>query len=42
MKPNRLLVLYAHAAPHRSRVNRRSADCARQVDGLRLHDLYET
>jgi len=29
MKPNRLLPLYAHATPHRSRVNRRLADCAR-------------
>ena len=42
MNPNRLLVLYAHAAPHLSRVNRRLADCARQVDGVYLHDLYET
>jgi len=42
MKPNPLLVLYAHAAPHRLRVNRRLADCARQVDGVCLHDLYET
>ena len=42
MNPNRLLVLYAHAAPHRSRVNRRLADAARTVDGVYLHDLYET
>ena len=42
MNPNRLLVLYAHATPHLSRVNRRLADCARQVDGVYLHDLYET
>ena len=41
-KPNRVLVLYAHAAPHLSRVNRRLADCARLVDGVHLHDLYET
>jgi glutathione-regulated potassium-efflux system ancillary protein KefF len=41
MNPNRLLVLYAHCAPHLSRVNRRLADCARLVDGVYLHDLYE-
>ena len=40
--PNRLLVLYAHPAPHLSRVNRRLADCARQVDGVFVHDLYDT
>lgn len=42
MNPNRLLVLYAHAAPHLSRVNRRLADCARLSEGVFLHDLYET
>lgn len=42
MNPNRLLVLYAHSAPHLSRVNRRLADAARMVDGVYLHDLYET
>jgi glutathione-regulated potassium-efflux system ancillary protein KefF len=42
MNPNRLLVLYAHSAPHLSRVNRRLADAARLVDGVYLHDLYET
>jgi len=42
MNPNRLLVLYAHGAPHRSRVNRRLADAARMVDGVFVHDLYET
>lgn len=41
MNPNRLLVLYAHSAPHLSRVNRRLADAARLVDGVYLHDLYE-
>ena len=42
MNPNRLLVLYAHSAPHLSRVNRRLADAARTIDGVYLHDLYET
>jgi glutathione-regulated potassium-efflux system ancillary protein KefF len=42
MDPNRVLVLYAHAAPHVSRVNRRMADAARMVDGVFVHDLYET
>jgi len=38
----RILVLYAHPAPHRSRINRRLADAARTLDGVLLHDLYET
>jgi putative NADPH-quinone reductase len=38
----RILVLFAHAAPHVSRVNRRLADAARMVPGVYLHDLYET
>lgn len=41
MNPNRVLVLFAHAAPHLSRVNRRLADAARLVEGVYLHDLYE-
>ncbi len=42
MNPNRVLVLYAHPAPHLSRVNRRLADAARMVEGVYVHDLYET
>ena len=42
MPNHRLLVLYAHPAPHRSRINRRLAEAARSVDGVLLHDLYET
>jgi putative NADPH-quinone reductase len=42
MNHNRILVLFAHAAPHLSRVNRRLADAARLVPGVYLHDLYET
>ncbi|MDL2356897.1 MAG: NAD(P)H-dependent oxidoreductase [Pseudomonadota bacterium] len=41
MTANRVLVLYAHSAPHLSRVNRRLADSAQLVDGVYLHDLYE-
>ena len=41
--PNpRILVLYAHPAPHRSRINRRLAEVARSLDGVLVHDLYET
>lgn len=38
---HRILVLYAHAAPHRSRVNRRLAEAVRSLPNARLHDLYE-
>ncbi len=41
--PNpRILVLYAHPAPQRSRINRKLADAARKLDGVLVHDLYET
>jgi glutathione-regulated potassium-efflux system ancillary protein KefG len=36
-----VLVLYAHPAPHRSRVNRRLAGAAREVEGVTVRDLYE-
>jgi len=42
MPTPRILVLYAHPAPHRSRINRRLADAARALDGVLVHDLYET
>lgn len=42
MNPNRVLVVFAHSAPHLSRVNRRLADAARLVEGVYLHDLYES
>lgn len=38
----RILLLYAHPAPQRSRINRRMADVARSVPNVRVHDLYET
>lgn len=40
--PNPVLVIYAHAAPHLSRVNRQLAAAARAIDGVTVHDLYET
>ena len=36
-----VLVLYAHPAPHKSRINRRLATAAREVDGITFRDLYE-
>lgn len=38
----RVLVLYAHPVPHRSRVNAALADAARATPGVTFHDLYET
>jgi glutathione-regulated potassium-efflux system ancillary protein KefF len=38
----RILVLYAHPAPRRSRLNRALADAARALPGVSLRDLYET
>ncbi len=36
-----VLVLYAHPAPHKSRINRRLAAVAREVEGVTFRDLYE-
>jgi glutathione-regulated potassium-efflux system ancillary protein KefF len=38
----RILVVYAHPAPHQSRVNRQLADAARSLPGVHVQDLYET
>jgi glutathione-regulated potassium-efflux system ancillary protein KefF len=38
----RILVIYAHSAPHQSRVNRRLADAARSLPEVYVDDLYET
>ncbi|WP_370664085.1 glutathione-regulated potassium-efflux system oxidoreductase KefF [Massilia rubra] len=38
----KVLVVFAHAAPQRSRVNRRLRDAARGVPGVELVDLYES
>src|SRR4051812_19800739 len=37
----RVLVLFAHPALERSRVNRALLEAVRSVPGVRLHDLYE-
>ncbi len=39
--PARVLVLFAHPALQKSRVNRHLATAARQVPGVTFHDLYE-
>lgn len=39
--PGKVLVLLAHPVLERSRVNRRLAAAAREVQGVTLHDLYE-
>ena len=36
-----LLVLFAHPALEKSRVNRRLADAVRSIPGVTFHDLYE-
>lgn len=42
MSATKVLVIYAHAAPQRSRVNRLLADAARATPGVVVHDLYAT
>lgn len=39
--PGRVLVLLAHPALHRSRLNRRLADAIRDLPGVTVHDLYD-
>ena len=41
-RPPRVLVIFAHAEPHRSRVNRQLAAAARITPGVIVHDLYAT
>ena len=41
MPSRRVLLLFAHPALERSRVNRRLFDAARRVQGVTTHDLYE-
>jgi glutathione-regulated potassium-efflux system ancillary protein KefG len=40
-QPCRILVLFAHPAFHKSRVQRGLAQVAREMDGVTFHDLYE-
>lgn len=39
--PRRILILFAHPALQKSRINRPLADAARRVSGVTFHDLYE-
>jgi glutathione-regulated potassium-efflux system ancillary protein KefG len=39
--PKRVLILFAHPALHRSRVNRHLIEAAQSVPGVTIHDLYE-
>jgi glutathione-regulated potassium-efflux system ancillary protein KefG len=39
--PQRVLILFAHPALHKSRINRHLADAVRDLDGVTFHDLYE-
>ncbi len=39
---NRVLVLFAHPALQRSRVNAALVEEARRIDGITIHDLYES
>ncbi len=38
----RVLVLFAHPAFEKSRINRRLLEAIRDLDGVTIHDLYET
>ncbi|MBP0656770.1 hypothetical protein J8J20_23120, partial [Mycobacterium tuberculosis] len=40
--PQKILVLFAHPAYRRSRSNRALRFAAEALDGVTLHDLYET
>lgn len=42
MSESRVLVLYAHAKPHRSNVNQRMATAARTLPNVWVQELYET
>ncbi len=39
--PKRILLLFAHPALHKSRINRQMLLAARDVPGVTVHDLYE-
>jgi glutathione-regulated potassium-efflux system ancillary protein KefG len=40
--PRRILVLHAHPAARRSRLNRAMLAAIRDIDGVTVHDLYDT
>lgn len=37
----KILILYAHPAPHKSEANRRLSAAVRGMEGVTFHDLYE-
>jgi putative NADPH-quinone reductase len=37
----RILVIYAHSAPHRSRINRQLVEAAKTLSNVQVRDLYE-
>ncbi len=39
---SRVLILYAHPAPHRSLANAAMIEAVRDLPGVTVHDLYET
>ena len=39
--PRRVLILYAHPMPRKSRANRALAEALRGLEGVTFHDLYE-
>uniref|UniRef100_A0A832M3Q1 NAD(P)H oxidoreductase n=1 Tax=Oscillatoriales cyanobacterium SpSt-402 TaxID=2282168 RepID=A0A832M3Q1_9CYAN len=41
VNPNRILVLFAHPALEKSRVNRQLVKAIRGIDAVTIHDLYE-
>lgn len=40
MTPSRILVIYAHPAPRRSRANKPLARALASLPGVAMHDLY--
>lgn len=41
VNPNRILILFAHPALEKSRVNRQLVKAIRGIDAVTIHDLYE-
>lgn len=39
--PGRVLILFAHPAPHKSRINRRLVASVRELENVTVNDLYE-
>ena len=39
--PGRVLILFAHPAPHKSRINRRLIESVKGLNNVTINDLYE-